>query len=216
MHEAYHGHSYQCTVLLAAGADPNLTEPKNLYTALMFGVLGGSASVVTTLLGAGAERSLTNKRGQTAGQLAAFVGHHGLVELISSFVPLTVFEQLIGPDIPAAFRITAHEARQLYGLVSLGESHTMADRQRANAVRRRQTELAQSTSFMDFIGPGSPGRACRDRVEQSADGRQVAAVHDPVIELFVSLCGTGVTTHSKWTRHSTIIISRQETILDVG
>ena len=137
MHEAYHGHSYQCTVLLAAGADPNLTEPKNLFTPLMFAVLGGSASVVTVLLAAGAERSMANKRGQTAGQLAAFVGHHSLVDVISAFVPLTVFEQLIGADIPAAFRITAQEARQLYGIVSLAESHTMADRQRANAVSRR-------------------------------------------------------------------------------
>lgn len=58
----------------------------------MFAAMAGATGVAQQLLWRGARRSIRNRRGKTASEIACFVGHHECASLISQYLPADVFD----------------------------------------------------------------------------------------------------------------------------
>ena len=69
-------------LLLAAGADPDLSEPDSGWTPLMTAAFFGWADIARQLLDAGAEVNATNRYGETALLQATFRGQDAVVEVL--------------------------------------------------------------------------------------------------------------------------------------
>ncbi|XP_023232181.1 ankyrin repeat and MYND domain-containing protein 2-like [Centruroides sculpturatus] len=86
-HAAFRGNYEMCQLLLDRGADVNANYHNSGYSTLMFASLAGKLDVVSLLLENGASTTTVNSVGRTASQMAAFVGNHDVVSIISNFIP---------------------------------------------------------------------------------------------------------------------------------
>jgi hypothetical protein len=76
-------------------ADVNAVAEPDMYTPLMFAAMCGANEVIRLLLWNGARRSVKNKRGKTAAEIASFVGHYECAASISQYLPTEVFDAFI-------------------------------------------------------------------------------------------------------------------------
>lgn len=86
-HAAFRGNYEMCQLLLDRGADVNANYHDSGYSTLMFASLAGKVDLVSLLLENGASTTTVNSVGRTASQMAAFVGNHDVVSIISNFIP---------------------------------------------------------------------------------------------------------------------------------
>uniref|UniRef100_A0A8C9WSY0 Ankyrin repeat and MYND domain containing 2 n=1 Tax=Sander lucioperca TaxID=283035 RepID=A0A8C9WSY0_SANLU len=98
MHAAYKGKADMCRLLLQHGADVNCNQHEYGYTALMFAGLSGKTDITSMMLDAGAETELVNSVGRTAAQMAAFVGQHDCVTVITNFFSRARLEYYTQPQ----------------------------------------------------------------------------------------------------------------------
>ncbi|KAE9549606.1 hypothetical protein FO519_007180 [Halicephalobus sp. NKZ332] len=86
--------------LIEHGADVDNRKHPESYTCLMFAALAGKAKICQMLLTAGARTHAVNSIGKTASELAAFVGQHECVSVISSFIDAGDVEKILHPKGP--------------------------------------------------------------------------------------------------------------------
>ncbi|TDH04457.1 hypothetical protein EPR50_G00152290 [Perca flavescens] len=98
MHAAYKGKADICRLLLQHGADVNCNQHEYGYTALMFAGLSGKTDITSMMLDAGAETEMVNSVGRTAAQMAAFVGQHDCVTVITNFFSRAKLEYYTKPQ----------------------------------------------------------------------------------------------------------------------
>jgi ankyrin repeat protein len=75
MYAATGPHAKTVNLLLEAGANPDLADNAEGFTALMYAAAEGQLEVVRALLGHGANATLRDKDGDTARDFAARNGH---------------------------------------------------------------------------------------------------------------------------------------------
>jgi hypothetical protein len=83
--------------LIENGANVDNREHEQGYTCLMFAALAGSPSICQMLLDAGARAHAVNTINRTASELAAFVGQHECVSVISSYIDAGDIERILHP-----------------------------------------------------------------------------------------------------------------------
>ncbi|TKR64489.1 hypothetical protein L596_025012 [Steinernema carpocapsae] len=83
--------------LLSKGASADNKRHNQGYTCLMFAAMSGSATLCRKLLDAGARAHATNNINKTAGEIAAFIGKHECVSVISNHINIDEVEKFVHP-----------------------------------------------------------------------------------------------------------------------
>uniref|UniRef100_A0AC34QQN8 Protein arginine N-methyltransferase n=1 Tax=Panagrolaimus sp. JU765 TaxID=591449 RepID=A0AC34QQN8_9BILA len=84
--------------LIENGGDVDNRKHPQGYTCLMFAALAGKPNICQMLLSAGARADAVNSIGKTASELAAFVGQHECVSVISSYIDAKEIERILHPQ----------------------------------------------------------------------------------------------------------------------
>ncbi|KAK0420618.1 hypothetical protein QR680_014796 [Steinernema hermaphroditum] len=83
--------------LLRKGANADNRRHNQGYTCLMFAAMSGSARMCRMLLDAGARAYATNNINKTASEIAAFIGKHECVSVISNHINIEEVEKIVHP-----------------------------------------------------------------------------------------------------------------------
>ncbi|KAI3410097.1 hypothetical protein GPALN_006459 [Globodera pallida] len=83
--------------LIENGANPDNRAHQDGYTALMFAALSGNGRLCQLLLDAGANSLAQNMIGKTAAELAAFVGQHECVSIITNYISFRDVDLILHP-----------------------------------------------------------------------------------------------------------------------
>ncbi|EGD81639.1 hypothetical protein PTSG_02355 [Salpingoeca rosetta] len=86
MYASFYGNEGSVRLLLAHGADPNLTLPTSETTPLMFAMMSGNAQVVSALLQCGADPHTVNSKRRTALDIGAFTGNRSCCEALRKYL----------------------------------------------------------------------------------------------------------------------------------
>ncbi|KAL3123593.1 hypothetical protein niasHT_005138 [Heterodera trifolii] len=97
-HACFKGKEALVEFLLENGSDSDNRAHSDGYTSLMFAALAGNGRICQLLLDAGANAHAQNNIGKTASELAAFVGQHECVSIISNYISLSDVDSILHPQ----------------------------------------------------------------------------------------------------------------------